>query len=695
MDNTLKFKIQAIAQFLILVQISFAQNLNVLDSSSLNQTLKTVTISTQNPNFQISNNTILTEVYPVQFFNSNPSPTLFENLQQINGLRPQINCNICNTGDIHINGLEGPYSLILIDGMPIVSGLSTVYGFHGIPKSIIQSIEVVKGPSSTLYGSEAVGGVINIITQNPSSLPKLSVETSLSSWTEFNLDLASAFKVSNKWNTLLSANYFNYSLPLDFNKDGFTDLTLQNRVSAFNKWNMKRIDDKLFQIALRYIYEDRWGGQMNWNKKFRSGDSIYGESIYTNRWEILSQYQLPTKENFLIQLSNNGHFQNSAYGNQLFIAKQLSNYLQFSWAKKYNAWNFNLGLTLRAIYYDDNTAITINSDSSNSPLLTILPGIFTQNEVLIKKHHSLLGGIRFDWNNYHGPIFSPRLNYKWQSQSENSAFRIGIGNGFRIAQVFTEDHMALTGSRKIVFEESLKPEKSWNILANYLQKFYSEKGWRLQFDFSIFYTYFTNKIIANYDQDPLLVIYKNLDGYAISRGIQGNMDFKHSSSLSFLIGASYMDVWSYENQSKIRPLFTENFSGTWAIKYMIPKIHIEIDYTGNVYSPMRLPIQHDDDPRKAYSPWFSIQNIQFRKSFKYQIEVFVGIKNLLNFTPNKGNPFLIARSQDPFNKNLIYDTNGDIMKTPDNPYGLSFDPTYAFAPNQGIRGYLGVKWKIN
>src|SRR5690606_23353080 len=152
MANTLKFKIQAIAQFLILVQISFAQNLNVLDSSSLNQTLKTVTISTQNPNFQISNNTILTEVYPVQFFNSNPSPTLFENLQQINGLRPQINCNICNTGDIHINGLEGPYSLILIDGMPIVSGLSTVYGFHGIPKSIIQSIEVVKGPSSTLYG---------------------------------------------------------------------------------------------------------------------------------------------------------------------------------------------------------------------------------------------------------------------------------------------------------------------------------------------------------------------------------------------------------------------------------------------------------------------------------------------------------------------------------------------------------------
>lgn len=658
-------------------------------------TLKTVTISEQNSNFIIPNKTILTEVYPILFFNSNPSPSLFDNLQQINGIRPQINCNICNTGDIHINGLEGPYSLILIDGMPIIGGLSTVYGFHGIPKSIIQSIEVVKGPSSTLYGSEAVGGVINIVTLNPLYLPKLSIDASLNSWTEFNFDISSSFKVSKKWNSLISANYFNYSLPIDHNKDGFTDLTLQNRGSLFNKWNMKRKNNRLFQIALRYIYEDRWGGEMNWNRNFRGGDSIYGESIFTHRWEILSQYDLPTKENLSIQLSYNGHFQNSAYGTQLFIANQQSNFIQFSWNKKIKKWSLNAGATLRTSYYDDNTAITIHSDSTNAPHFTFLPGIYTQNEVVIKKQHSILAGIRFDWNNTHGPIFSPRLNYKWQSKNENSILRIGIGNGFRVTQVFTEDHMALTGSRKVVFEEKLKPEKSWNVLGNYLQKFYSDKGWRIQFDISLFYTYFSNKIIANYDIDPQLVVYKNLDGYAISRGAQSNIDFKHQSGLSFLIGATYMDVWSYEDNSKTRPLFTENFSGTWSIKYLIPKINIEIDYTGNVYSPMRLPIQHEDDPRKPFSPWFSIQNIQIRKSFKGNIELFGGVKNLLNFTPNKGNPFLIARNKDPFDKDLTYTPNGDIMKTPDNPYGLSFDPTYSYAPNQGIRGYIGIRFKLN
>jgi len=86
------------------------------------------------------------EVYSPTFLKKNPTPSIFEALQNINGVRPQINCNVCNTGDIHINGLEGPYTLVLIDGMPIVSGLGTVYGLSGIPNSLIDQIEIVKGP---------------------------------------------------------------------------------------------------------------------------------------------------------------------------------------------------------------------------------------------------------------------------------------------------------------------------------------------------------------------------------------------------------------------------------------------------------------------------------------------------------------------------------------------------------------------
>ena len=188
------------------------------------------------------------EVYKPIFFKKNPTSNIFEALQNVNGVRPQLNCNVCNTGDIHINGLEGPYTLVLIDGMPIVSGLSTVYGLSGIPNSLLDRIEIVKGPASSLYGSEAVGGLINIITKNPKNAPVFSADSFLTDWGELNLDIGIKANVNKNISLLTGINYFNYSNPIDNNKDNFTDLTLQDRISVFQKWNFNRKSNKLFSL---------------------------------------------------------------------------------------------------------------------------------------------------------------------------------------------------------------------------------------------------------------------------------------------------------------------------------------------------------------------------------------------------------------------------------------------------------------
>ncbi|RZL62761.1 MAG: TonB-dependent receptor, partial [Pedobacter sp.] len=223
------------------------------------------------------------EVYSAKFFQKNPTPSIFDALQNINGVRPQLNCNICNTGDIHINGLEGPYTMVMIDGMPIVSSLSTVYGLSGIPNALIERVEVVKGPASSLYGSEAVGGLINIITKEVSKAPSLSADFMTTSYLEHNLDLGFKLKVSPKINVLTGLNYFKYGNSVDDNHDNFTDVTLQDRISIFQKWNFARKENRIFSLAGRFLYEDRWGGEMNWTKANRGGDEVYGESIYTKR----------------------------------------------------------------------------------------------------------------------------------------------------------------------------------------------------------------------------------------------------------------------------------------------------------------------------------------------------------------------------------------------------------------------------
>ncbi len=99
---------------------------------------------------------------------------------------------------------------------------------------------------------------------------------------------------------------------------------------------------------------------------------------------------------------------------------------------------------------------------------------------------------------------------------------------------------------------------------------------------------------------------------------------------------------------------------------------------------MRLPLLGPLDPRKEFSDTWSIQNIQFTYGGFDQLEIYGGIKNLLNWTPNRGNPFIIARANDPFDKNPEVD----------NPYGLTFDPTYVYGPNQGIRGFFGIRLTI-
>jgi outer membrane receptor for ferrienterochelin and colicins len=106
---------------------------------------------------------------------------------------------------------------------------------------------------------------------------------------------------------------------------------------------------------------------------------------------------------------------------------------------------------------------------------------------------------------------------------------------------------------------------------------------------------------------------------------------------------------------------------------------------------MRLPLISDTDPRAEESPWFSIQNIQLTKKFSNSFELYGGVKNLLNFTPAANS---IARSFDPFDNDVIFDANGQAIATPDNPNALTFDPSYVYASNQGIRMFLGLRYTI-
>ncbi len=621
------------------------------------------------------------EIYTAKFFQKSPTPNLFYALQMVNGVRPQLNCNVCNTGDIHINGMEGPYTMVMIDGMPIVSSLSTVYGLMGIPNGIVERIEVVKGPASTLYGSEAVAGVINVITKSPAKAPTLYVDANASTWGEINTDVSVKWK-KGKAHSLFSMNYFSFKNRIDKNKDGFTDMTLQDRISFFNKWSFDRKENRLASIGVRLMYEDRFGGQTNYTNQFRGTDSIYGESIYTKRAEVIGAYQLPIrKENLVFYYSYNFHDQNSAYGTTWFLAKQHVGFGQLVYTKNIaNRHNIVMGAALRYTSYLDNTAASRSEADSTQfkTTNTLLPGLFLQDDITLSSKSKVLVGSRLDYHPIHGYIATPRIGYKFQPTKYHS-IRINTGNGFRVVNVFTEDHAALTGARKIQFVEKIKPEKSWNVNLNYTGYVPIGKGF-LNIDASVFYNYFTNKIVPDYLTDADKIIYKNLDGHAINRGASLSLDFNFTNSLKIQLAGTALEAFKQEKDNVETQLMTPNFQGNAAISYTIPIVNVMLDYTSQVYSPMKLPV-YPNDYRPEFSPWFSLHNIQASKTNK-QITYYLGVKNIFNFVPSDP----ILRPFDPFDKRVNDPVN--------NPNNYTFDPTYNYAPMQGTRMYVGVRVAI-
>ncbi|MGZ4043635.1 MAG: TonB-dependent receptor [Bacteroidia bacterium] len=651
------------------------------EEKALNEVVVTGTLKEINKDDSPVNIDIITP----KLFQKTSTPNLFEATSLVNGVKPQINCNVCNTGDIHINGLEGPYTLILIDGMPIVSGLSSVYGLMGIPASMIERLEIAKGPAGALYGSEAMGGTINLITKNPAIAPKFYIDYYGTSYLENNLDLSAKLKVGKKVNWLIGTNTYYYDKIADINHDNFTDVTLQKRFSVFNKLQFERKDNKEFSIAARYVYEDRWGGETQWKKEFRGGDSVYGESIYANRAEFISKYQWPTREKVFTQLSYNFHDQDSYYGKTPFMALQSTGFAQTYWNKQFGRSDFLIGVAYKNLWFDDNTVVTQSDDGkTNKPDNTNTIGLFLQNEMQLDSasKHKLLLGFRGDYNNVYKFVPSPRVAYKW-SPNYKFIFRLNFGTGFRIVNVFTEDHAALTGARTVEFVNKIKPERSYNGSVNVVYKMKITPSRMIIWDASVFYYYFTNKIYANYDADPNKVIYDNLNGYAFSRGGSLNATLASTNNFKFILGATYSDVENVNKDSTGKEVFSwqlqsTKWSGNIIVGYALPKPNIKIDVTGNWYGPQRLPIL-PKDYRPEFSPWFCLLSLQVTKTFNNKIEVYGGVKNLFNFIPRDP----IMRPNDPFDKQANDPVN--------NPNGYTFDPSYNYAPVQGIRGYAGVR----
>lgn len=624
-----------------------------LEALTVTGTMKSTTVA-QSP--------VKVSVVPSAVLQRNATNNLVEAVQFVNGIYNQVDCGVCYTNNLRINGMEGPYTAVLIDGMPLMSSLASVYGLNGINPALIEQIEIVKGPSSTLYGSEAMAGVINVITKDPRFVPRLAIDAWGTSDAEGNVDFAASTRPGDV-SGFISGNLAYNNRFVDGNGDGFTDFPLNRRGVVFGKMDVSPRGERRATLTAKYLYEDRFGGVEGWTRANRGSDEVYGESIYTNRVEMLGSYLPVWSDEVRFEGSYSWHDQDSWYGDSPYDATQHIAFGNVLWGPMAGRHDLLLGASLRYQTYDDNTPATVVVDRS------LIPGVFAQEEVRLSNGVTLLGGMRADHHEEHGVIASPRVAIKWDAL-EHTAVRLNAGTGFRVVNLFTEDHAALTGSRDVLIASELEPERSRSVILNVNQVV--EFGPNpMMIDLDLFHTRFSNKIVPDYDVDPNQIVYDNLEGHAVSRGIgltlNQNVDFDR---FLYSVGVTLQDVYTVEADDPSDEFFAPKVRGVLSATYNVRSLPMRIDYTGSITGPMRLPAYAAPFTRAVRSPTYSTHNVQTSWRIENGAEFYLSVKNIFDYVQPSA------------------------LIDPANPFGDDFDTAYVYGPLRGRHIMLGLRYGV-
>ena len=419
----------------------------------------------------------LVSVLDMQTLDVTNSKTLSDGLKFQPGLRVENNCQNCGFQQVRINGLDGPYTQILMDSRPIFSALTGVYGIEQIPANMIERVEVVRGGGSALFGASAVAGTINIITKEPLK-NSAQIAHSLTMIGGSRPDNNTTFNASLVTDDHKAGIYVfgqnRHRASYDHDGDGFTELgKIDAKTLGFRSYIKTSTYSKL-TFEYHNISEFRRGGNLldlpphETDITEQTDHIINGGGLkfdlfstdYKHRLNVYTSAQHTKRESYY-----GAGFDPNAYGDTKGMTFVGGAQYSYSWDKcLFMPAEFTGGAEYN---YDDLKDKMLGYNRTIEQTVHI-GSLFLQNEWKNQYWGFLIGG-RFDKHNLiNHVIFSPRANLRY-NPSENINFRLSYSSGFRAPQAFDEDlHITAVGGEValIQLDPNLKEEKSQSLSAS-------------------------------------------------------------------------------------------------------------------------------------------------------------------------------------------------------------------------------------
>ena len=419
----------------------------------------------------------LVNVLDSKLFETTNAVCLAEGLNFQPGVRVENNCQNCGFQQVRINGLEGPYTQILVDSRPIFSALTGVYGLEQIPANMIERVEIMRGGGSALFGSSAIAGTINIITKEPlhNSAQITHSLTMVGGSAADNNTTLNASLVSDDYKAgIYLFGQARYRSGYDHDGDGFTELGNLNAKTLGFRSYLKTSHYSKLTFEYHNINEFRRGGNLldlpphQTDITEQTDHTINGGGVkfdlfspdYNHRLNIYASTQHTKRKSYY----GADHDEN-AYGT--------TTDLTFVGGTQY-AYNFGNCLFMPAEFsggleynYDDLEDRMLGYNREISQMVHI-GSAFLQNEWKNDRWSFLVGG-RFDKHNMiNHVIFSPRANVRY-NPTKDINLRLSYSSGFRAPQAFDEDlHITAVGGNVALIRiaPNLKEEKSQSLSAS-------------------------------------------------------------------------------------------------------------------------------------------------------------------------------------------------------------------------------------
>ena len=557
------------------------------------------------------------------------SESLADALSLTTGVRVEDNCQNCAFTQVRINGMEGKYAQILINGRPTVSSLAGVYLLEQLPANMIEKLEVVKGGGSSLYGGNAVAGVINLITKEPLtpvnqiSLQGTQIQGTLSTKASFNYTYLSKDRQTR---STLFINHQQRS-PVDLNGDDLSDLGKIENFSggASLVREFSKIAGRL-TLDFSSHNEDRRGGN-HFDQPEHFAD--VAESARTRRvdfsasWEQTLNTALIVKANASFSLTRRKTYYGAkqdpnAYGeskNPLFYADIKADLLMFA---KHT-------LTLGASWHHETLRDFIPAYAHLVDDLYSDIGIFVQDEWDMGNNWSILGGLRFDrHSNLNRGIWSPRASLIFKG-FRNLGIRGTFSTGFRAPQVFDEDlHITIVNGQPsfVVNDPDLRHENShsWSFGLDYGIQL---RSILVQFSVGLFSTRVRDAFALDLqDNNDGRHTYLRINSSGLQiKGIEVEMGLNLSQSITLNAG------WTFQRSRYDRP--ESDFDSLYPFKspdiygffrlgwipYKGMSIGLDTNFTGPMWVPHYAGFITED--RLEHSPSFWKMDLSVKQHFAF------------------------------------------------------------------------------